>query len=105
MQYKTIVLEILQQRTELYEQLQTKRTLLAMVDRVAIELKIRHNEYMEQMAKLHPEMEANIAYSAAFELALKELEDRLLPESEVDEPEELSLDGAMAFIRKHSPKK
>jgi hypothetical protein len=38
-------------------------------------------------------------------MALQELEDRLLPVSPVDEPKVFSLDGAMAFIRRHSQKK
>lgn len=97
MQYKTIVLEMLKQNQPLHDELRANRTLLATVDRAAAELKSRHNDYMKQMAARHPEMEANAAYSAAFEMALKELEDRLLTASQADD-QELSLDQAMASV-------
>jgi hypothetical protein len=102
MQYKTIILELIQQRPEMHEQLRQERKLLATVDQAATELKSRHNEYMEQLAERHPEMAASAAYSAAFEMALKELVDRLLPASAMDDHEELSLDAAMAHVRNPS---
>lgn len=102
MQYKTIVLEMLQQRTELHEQLRQERKLLATMEAYATELKASHEAFQEQLQQAHPGSDPMQTSSEAFEMALKELEDRLPPVSARDEPEALSLDGAMAFIRSHS---
>ena len=105
MQYKTIVLEMLQQRTELHEQLRRERKLLTTMENYARELKASHEVIQNDLQQANPESDPIQTSSEAFEIALKELEDRLPPESAMDEPAELSLDGAMAFIRRHSPKK
>lgn len=105
MQYKTIVLELLQQRTELHEQLRQKRKLLETVESMAVELKASHEVLMVELRQARPGSDPQQISSEAFEMALKELEDRLPPVSPMDDHEELSLDGAMAFLRSHSPKK
>tara|TARA_R110002072_G_scaffold289831_3_gene457122 strand:- start:4165 stop:4482 length:318 start_codon:yes stop_codon:yes gene_type:complete len=102
MQYKTIVMEMLQDRTELHEQLRRERKLLTTIEAYAMELKASHEAFQEQLHKAHPGSDPMQTSSEAFEMAIKELEDRLPTKSEVDEPAELSLDGAMAFIRSHS---
>jgi len=102
MQYKTIVMEMLQDRTEQHEQLRRERKLLTTIEAFAQELKASHEAFQEQLQQAHPGSDPIQTSSEAFEMALKELEDRLPPGSEVDEPAELSLDGAMAFIRSHS---
>lgn len=105
MQYKTIVLEMLQQRTQLYEQLRRERKLLTMTENYAQELKASHEAIRQDLQRANPDIASKMIASEAFEMALKELEDRLPSESAMDEPGELSLDGAMAFLRRHSPKK
>lgn len=105
MQYKTIVLEMLQQRTELHEQLRQERKLLETVESMAVELKASHEAIRDQLQQANPNIAPEQTSSEAFEMALKELEDRLPPVSPMDDHEELSLDGAMAFLRNHSPKK
>lgn len=102
MQYKTIVMEMLQQRTELHEQLRRERKLLTTMEAYATELKTSHEAFKEQLQQAHPGSDPMQTSSEAFEMALKELEDRLPPESEMDAPAELSLDGAMAYLRSHS---
>lgn len=102
MQYKTIVLEMLEQRKELHEQLRQQRQLLTTMEKYAKELKASHEEIKTQLLEAHPESDPAQISSEAFELALKELEDRLPPVSRTDDPEALSLDAAMAFIRKPS---
>lgn len=102
MQYKTIVMEMLQQRPELKTQLIKNRNLLATLDQIADELKAVHTAFQEQLRQAHPGSDPMLTSSEAFEMAIKELEDRLPPELEADELAELSLDGAMAFIRSHS---
>jgi hypothetical protein len=102
MQYKTIVLEMLEQRTQLHEQLRQQRKLLTTMETYAKELKASHEAIRDELQKANPGSNPMQVSSEAFELALKELEDRLPPVSAMDAPEELSLDGAMAFIRSHT---
>jgi len=101
MQYKTIVLEMLKERTELHQQLRKERKLLTEMERYARELKASHEAWKEQLLKVRPESEATQISSEAFEMALRELEERLPPESATDS-ETLSLDQAIAFVRNPS---
>lgn len=102
MQYKTIVLEMLQQRTELHEQLRRERKLLTTMENYAKELKASHEAIAADLQQVNPNSDPAQTSSEAFEMALKELEDRLPSVSETDTPEELSLSGAMASLRGHS---
>jgi hypothetical protein len=102
MQYKTIVLELLQQRPQMHQQLCKNYTLMTALEMCATELKARHQELKEQLAQAKPASEASQISSEAFEMALKELEDRLPPALRTDEVETLSLDQAMASIRNPS---
>ena len=101
MQYKTIILELLQQRPQMHEQLRLERKLLTTLEFYAKELKDSHEEAMEQLRQLRPGSEASQISSEALEMALKEMEDRLPTESPTDD-HETSLDQAMAFIRSPS---
>jgi hypothetical protein len=100
MQYKTIILHLLEERPEIYDQLRRNRLLLPTLERYARELKTHHEYWKEQLSRTRPGSESQIA-SEALELALKDLVDILLPESSLDET--LSLDAAMAFLRQHMP--
>jgi len=99
MQYKTIVLELLQQQTELHEQLRLTRRLLPTIETCARELKASHESWMEILSQANPGSDPSQISSEALELALKELEDRLPSASHQDESEPLSLDKAMAYIK------
>lgn len=105
MQYKTIIMEMLEQRPEPHEQLRQQRKLLTMTHQYAKELKASHEAIKEQLQKASPDSDPQQISSEAFEVALKELEERLLPATAADEHQELSLDGAMAFIRRHTRQK
>ena len=98
MQYKTIILELLQQRPQIHEQLRRERKLLTTLEFYAMELKDCHEDAMEQFRQLRPGSEASQISSEAMEMALKEMEDRLPSESQTDDHETLSLDKAMAFV-------
>lgn len=98
MQYKTIVLELLQQRPQMHEQLRRERKLLTTLEIYAKELKDSHEEAMEQLRQLRPDSEASQISSEAMETALKEMEDRLPIVFPADDHETLSLDKAMAFV-------
>jgi hypothetical protein len=101
MQYKTIVHELLQQRTELHEQLRLTRRLKPTLETCARQLKASHQIWKERLSQTRPGSDPSQIASEALEMALKELEDRL-PSGPVDENEALSLDQAMAHIRSHS---
>jgi hypothetical protein len=105
MQYKTIVLELLQQRTELHEQLRKERKLLTTMEFYANELKESHGFWIEVLERARPGTDASLISSEAMERALHDLEDRLPSDLPTAGAEVFSLDAAMAFIRKASPKK
>jgi len=99
MLYKTIVLELIQDRPELYGQLHKRRLLLPTVNRLAGELNARHLAWKQELQAIRPGSDSQIA-SEAMEPAVKELEDRLSADSE--EEARAFLDEAMAFLR-HTP--
>jgi len=101
--YKKIVLELLQQRPEMYHQLRQDRQLLPTMERHARELKTSHLAWKEVLSQAKPGSDPSQIASEALELALKELQDRLPPVSPLEDNGTLSLDAAMAFIRRHTP--
>ena len=102
MQYKTIILELLQQRPEIHEQLRMSRKLLTTVEHYARELKTSHEAWKETLGQERPGSDQSQIASEAMEMALKELEDRLPPASLRNDNEALSLDAAMTFILGHT---
>jgi hypothetical protein len=100
MQYKTIILELLQQRPLMLEELRKERKVLATLEQYAQELKTSHETWQEQLATQKPASHPSQIASEALEMALQELEERLPTESLQDETETLSLDEAMATIRR-----
>ncbi len=102
MQYKTIILELLQQRPEMHEQLRKERKLLTTLEFYARELKESHEAWKETLCQQRPSSDQSQIASEALELALKELEDRLPSGSETAEEEAISLDEAMAYLRNHT---
>lgn len=99
MQYKTIVLEMLRQRTELHEQLRLTRRLLPTLETCSKELKASHEAWKETLSQTYPTSHPSQISSEALELALKELEDRLPSVSRPEEEDPLTLDQAMAYVR------
>jgi hypothetical protein len=102
MQYKTIVLELLKERTQLHEQLRLTRRLLPTLETCAKELKASHESWMETVSQAKPGSDPSQIASEALELAVKELEDRLPSVSPLHDQEALSLDEAMASIHSHT---
>jgi len=105
MQYKTIVLELLIQRTQLHEQLRSTRQLLPAMESYARELKDGHLTWMATLAESRPGSDPSQISSEALELALNDLEERLPAGSPTSDGEVFSLDQAIAFVRRPSPKK
>ncbi len=100
MQYKTIVLELLQQRPEMHDQLRKERKLLLTMEHYAKELKTSHQAWTQLLAQMRPGSDKSQLSSEAMEIALKELEDRLPTASPPDESDRQFLDAAMLFVRK-----
>ena len=102
-QYMTIVLELLEQRPEIHEQLRQERKLLATAIRHADELKILHQVWKEQLSQAKPGSDDCQLSSQALEMAVQELQTSLPSGLVQDETGPLSLDEAMAFLRDHTP--
>lgn len=99
MQYQPIVQELLEQQTELHEKLRLTRRLLPAIKTYASELKASHDEWTETLSQARPDSNPMQLKSEALEIAVKELEDRLHSESQLNDQEGLSLDAAMAFLK------
>lgn len=98
MQYKTILLELLQQQPRLHEQLRTSRQLLALVEAGAVELKTIHKHWKEQLAG-NPNIVPGLLSAAAMEYAQHEMKARLQRVSNQIEHETLTLDSILALVR------
>lgn len=101
MQYKTIVLELLQQHPEV-RRLRGKQ-MLTTLDHHAGQLKARHEAWKDRLAEATPGGNPGQIASAALEIALKELEGSLSPELPADDSDPLTVEEAMAFIRGPGP--
>lgn len=101
--YKTIVLELLQQRPEIHDELRRSRTLLATLSFYASKLKAGHETWKDRLSRARPGTGESQLASEALEVALQELEDCLTSGIPPNGSEPLSLGGAMAFIRGHTP--
>lgn len=93
MLYKTIVLELLQEQTQLHEQLRLQRQLLPVLNLCACELKAAHIHWKQILAEVCPESQVDQIASQALELAIEELRARLPGSVQPDEA--FSLDEAM----------
>jgi hypothetical protein len=98
MHYKTIVLALLQQRTEMHKRLRQERKLLTTLELYARELKRSHEAFKDLLSAI-PSYEPSQISSQAMEMAVRELEDRLPPVSRPHEEDAFSLDMAMAYLR------
>ena len=104
MHYKTIVMELLQNRPELHEKLRLSRTLLTSLNLYSSHLKANHEAWMDRLSRAKPSSERSQLASEAFEIAVKEMEDSMGTSDFPLETETLSLDGAMAFTLGPKPR-
>ena len=72
------------------------------MDAYALELKASHEEWMERLSQRWPGSDRSQISSEALEMALKELEEDLSSASKADE-DGPTLDGAMAYLKRHTP--
>src|SRR5262245_11825480 len=105
MQYKTIVLELLQENQTFYHLLRTRCALKPTLTRVARELKDCHAYWIETLSRERPQSDPCQLSSEALEIAAQEVRDALPIESPPNgsAPEPLSLDATMAYLRRHTP--
>jgi hypothetical protein len=80
MHYKTIILEMLEQRPKMREELRQSRK-LPTLEFYASELKDSHEDWKDRLLQAKPDSDPRQIASEAMELALKDLEDRLPSES------------------------
>jgi hypothetical protein len=104
MQYKTIVLGLLEQNPQMYRQLRKNRKLLPALEIYAQELKTSHEAWKNVLSGKTPDSDPSQVASEALEMALKDLEDHLPSASRRNDRQAVSLDAAMAFIRHHTPR-
>jgi len=79
MLYKTICLELIQQRPAMHDQLRKSRTLLATVNRLATELKESHQALTKQFMLANPTISQEQITSEAMEMAVQEMVESLPP--------------------------
>ena len=103
MLYKTIVRHLLERHPQMHDQLCKERMLLPTLERLVTELKTNHEAWKALIVQAKPGRGESQIASEALEMALKELEDSLPTESPPDEDDPLSLDQAMAFLRRPTP--
>ena len=99
MQYKTICLQMIQDRPEMYDRLRSQRSLLSTLERLSGELRTSHQTWKGLLAQAKPGSSESQIASEALELALRQLglSSASLPPEE-DEP--FPLGDAMAFLRR-----
>ena len=77
MHYKTITLELLQQRPALYEKLRKDGELLATTELLASDLKSRHEAWRKNLTQARPDNSEIQIDNEALEMALDEFQEHL----------------------------
>jgi hypothetical protein len=75
MHYKTIVLELLKEHRETYNELRRKRAVLPTMEQLARDLASSHEKWKTHLSQTKPGSHPSQIASEALELALKDLED------------------------------
>lgn len=102
MLFKTVVHELIQENRPLYRDLRRTRRLMRVINRLSEELRQRHQAWIYDLKELNPEIPANHISSAAFELALQEIQGHLHSASSENDLELDHLESAIQFLRNHS---
>ena len=77
MHYKTIVLEMIQDRPRLYEQLRSSKRLLPSMESYAVDLRDNHLACQATLLTQRPGTDSSLIASEAMELAIADLMERL----------------------------
>ena len=106
MQYKTMVLELIQARPEMHDQLRKERTLLATMERTARDLKTRHEELKELLSQPRPGQRPEARSPAKRWRSRSRNWRTLLPSGSLPDREftkRFPSRRATAFLRRHTP--
>ena len=103
MQYKTIVLQLLEQRPNYYTQLTSQRKALETLNTLAQELKDNHEMLQTEFLESNPAISLELIASQALELAVQNLERNLPCEPPLEGDDQISLDLVMNSVRRHLP--
>lgn len=102
MDYKSIVLEVLQGHRALHERLRESKMIPLTVDCCADHLKARHAFWMTLRGHPKTGPEASQSSSLALERAVQEFRDALPPMRNTSDQDSLSLEEAMQFIGRYT---
>lgn len=102
MQYRTIVLGLIHRHPQTYQQLCSSRRLLPTADLYAEQLKATHQSWKGRLSKANPHCNSLQLEGESLELAIRDLENYLVAHFQANESDPLSLDAAMAFLRRRT---
>ncbi|MEZ6104462.1 MAG: hypothetical protein R3E01_36455 [Pirellulaceae bacterium] len=103
MHYKTIVLELIEQRPRWHEQLKSSNSLLSTINQLAITLRNRHLDLLDQAEATPLQMSPIQHSSEALEKAIAELLEHFPREQEAAASDTLDMDALIAFLKRHTP--
>src|SRR5262245_42971406 len=103
MRYKTIVLELFQQHSEIHNRLRSNRSLLQTVELYARELKISHEAWTNHLSRVKPGSDRIQIASETLEIALDELGSFLRSEPPPADKEEAPGTIAIVVVRNRTP--
>lgn len=103
MHYKTICLDLIQQRPRLVAELRKDKRTLSTVEMCARALKDCHEAWKLRLAESHPTSDPASIASQALELAVAAMQEALPSESAPSDREAISLDELMARLRLPMP--
>ena len=104
MQYKMIVLQLLEQHPELFKQARLQGSILPRVEYYADELKTLHEAWKAAILQSKPDREPSRIASGALEVALDEIQARLPGGSTLHHNQAISLDSMAEVFRSYSPR-
>lgn len=102
MLYKTVICELIQEQRPLYRHLRRTRRLMKTINHLSEELRQRHQGWIWDLKELNPELPVSHISSAAFELALQEIQTLLHSAYSEYDLEADHLEQAIPLLRNHS---
>ncbi len=103
MHYKTIALELIQDRPGLYERLRMSKRLLPSMEAYAEDLKNLHDDWKATLQKNRMHADPYAIAAEALEMAIQDLQDRLPCDAPTDQDAHPSLADTIRYDRTHTP--
>jgi len=103
MHYKTIALELIQDRPGLYERLRMSKRLLPSMETYAEDLKNLHDDWKAKLQKNRMHADPYAIAAEALEMAIQELQDRLPCDAPTDQDAHLPLADTIRYDQTHTP--